>query len=189
MRCYSNYYVHEGMRCYYGGVPDMIQLEDHAFIDATLCEHFTLYMGIAWWVTTSVWLRYLTYNNIFIGFLLIIAQTFTTLRTTTIVYRARVFHIHSLWARNKCFALSLSMLFWGNGLNGRWPWSCQMVVIKTQGWRKQLRWGITWLSKRGRKKRCMHVKYANGSYRATGSTDWVSTFLSNLYLDFYVHSV
>lgn len=53
MRYYHNYYVQRGLRFYYHApsgfkAPGVIQVEEHVFIEAKLCEHFTLSMLFAW---------------------------------------------------------------------------------------------------------------------------------------------
>ncbi|KZP25675.1 hypothetical protein FIBSPDRAFT_733502 [Athelia psychrophila] len=52
MRYYHNYYVQRGLRFYYHApsgfkAPGVIQVEEHVFIEAKLCEHFTLSMLFA----------------------------------------------------------------------------------------------------------------------------------------------
>ncbi|KAF7979107.1 hypothetical protein HWV62_43638 [Athelia sp. TMB] len=53
IRYYHNYYVQKGLRIYYHApsgfkVPNVIQIEEHIFIEAKLCEQFTLSMLFAW---------------------------------------------------------------------------------------------------------------------------------------------
>lgn len=49
IRHYPNYYVHDKMRHYYSAaVPDIIQIEEHAFLGTDLCELFTFCMLFAW---------------------------------------------------------------------------------------------------------------------------------------------
>ncbi|KAI0077530.1 hypothetical protein K474DRAFT_1684282 [Panus rudis PR-1116 ss-1] len=49
-RYYHNYYVHaRGVnRTYYGGVPSVIQITKHAYIEASLCEQLTTSMVCGW---------------------------------------------------------------------------------------------------------------------------------------------
>ncbi|KAI0311184.1 hypothetical protein OF83DRAFT_1069232 [Amylostereum chailletii] len=48
IRYYHNYYTEDKAQCYYGGLPDVIQIEDHAFLETTLCELFTTLTLLAW---------------------------------------------------------------------------------------------------------------------------------------------
>ncbi|KAI0310124.1 hypothetical protein OF83DRAFT_1071058, partial [Amylostereum chailletii] len=48
IRYHPNYYVVDKVRCYYGGVPERIHFEQHAFIETELCELFTMCMLFAW---------------------------------------------------------------------------------------------------------------------------------------------
>jgi len=49
MRYYHNFYTLNGARHFYNSnIPRFIQIEDHAFIEAELCELFTSYMVLAW---------------------------------------------------------------------------------------------------------------------------------------------
>ncbi|KAI0309790.1 hypothetical protein OF83DRAFT_1157459 [Amylostereum chailletii] len=48
IRYHPNYYITDGVRCYYGGVPDTIQFEKHAYIETELCELFTMCTLFAW---------------------------------------------------------------------------------------------------------------------------------------------
>jgi hypothetical protein len=52
---YHNYSVHEDkhdkeyVHTYYGGIPNAIQFEEHAFIEHELCEFFTNSMLTGWY--------------------------------------------------------------------------------------------------------------------------------------------
>lgn len=49
IRYYHNYYTQDSTRHYYSSeVPVSIQIKDHAFIEAELCELFTSFMLFAW---------------------------------------------------------------------------------------------------------------------------------------------
>ena len=49
VRYYPNYYIINDSRQFYdSNVPTYIQIEDHAYVEADLCELFTLYMLFGW---------------------------------------------------------------------------------------------------------------------------------------------
>ncbi|KAA1469595.1 hypothetical protein DENSPDRAFT_835230, partial [Dentipellis sp. KUC8613] len=47
IRYHPNYYIQDCVRCYYRGIPDAFQLEEHAFITVDLCKFFTALMVVA----------------------------------------------------------------------------------------------------------------------------------------------
>ncbi|KZV59052.1 hypothetical protein PENSPDRAFT_596144 [Peniophora sp. CONT] len=49
-RYYPAYYVHESgaVRTHYPGVPRVLHVQKHSFVDTSLCEHFTFEMVCAW---------------------------------------------------------------------------------------------------------------------------------------------
>jgi hypothetical protein len=51
-RYYHNYYVHKqsSLRIYYGGVPNVIQVAQHFFIESGLLELFANGTVFGWWV-------------------------------------------------------------------------------------------------------------------------------------------
>ncbi|KAI0037404.1 hypothetical protein FA95DRAFT_1452946, partial [Auriscalpium vulgare] len=54
IRYYHNYFVEDQVRCYYGDLPAVIHFEEHAFVEARLCELFTLLMLFAWCAASLV---------------------------------------------------------------------------------------------------------------------------------------
>ncbi|KDQ59117.1 hypothetical protein JAAARDRAFT_57079 [Jaapia argillacea MUCL 33604] len=56
-KCYINYHhnfsVHDGMRSYYDGIPDIIQVAEHQFVERQLIELWTTLMLVAWTSATN----------------------------------------------------------------------------------------------------------------------------------------
>lgn len=54
IRYYHNYSVHKAssLRTYYGGVPDIIQVAEHFFIEAALLEFFVAGKVFGWYVSS-----------------------------------------------------------------------------------------------------------------------------------------
>ncbi|KDQ48967.1 hypothetical protein JAAARDRAFT_144139, partial [Jaapia argillacea MUCL 33604] len=50
---HHNYFVHDGMRTYYNGIPDVIQVAEHQFVERRLIELWTTLMLVAWTSATN----------------------------------------------------------------------------------------------------------------------------------------
>lgn len=80
-RYYPAYYVHESaaLRTHYPGVPRVLHVQKHSFIDTSLCERFTFEMVCAWYVcihiSDEIWFDTCT------GCLAAITHSSTTLST------------------------------------------------------------------------------------------------------------
>ncbi len=50
---YPNYVVHDGVRQYYDGIPEYIQVSGHKFIERQVLEHFTMLSVLSWTSSTN----------------------------------------------------------------------------------------------------------------------------------------
>lgn len=50
---HSNFYVHQGRRVYYGGIPDIIQVGEHQFVERKVVELWVTLMVVSWTSATN----------------------------------------------------------------------------------------------------------------------------------------
>ncbi|KAH9898586.1 hypothetical protein C8Q73DRAFT_640322 [Cubamyces lactineus] len=50
---YPNYVVRGGIREYYDGIPDFVQVSDHKYVERVLLEHFTMLSVLSWTSATN----------------------------------------------------------------------------------------------------------------------------------------
>lgn len=64
---HNNYSLHNGIRTYYEGVPDLIQIGEHQFAERSLVQHWVDLMLTAWYVKRASFILYICTDR-FTGF-------------------------------------------------------------------------------------------------------------------------
>jgi hypothetical protein len=170
LRYYHNYRVSAGNneRIYYGGVPQILQTDEHCFMDSALCEHFTVLMGIAWSVFSRAAMANLLTNSPGRLYQIALISTTSLLRLSSIhiMRNQNPGHLHSTCILNKLRIHSTYMLSFATLRNGVMSMYSpyRTPAHKMNDWNLQLRRVTSELLTRDKKSGIMHVRSAVNSF-------------------------